>query len=754
MLREIRATFPSCLSSRFALLFVLVLILCIGCTNVIEEEPEPQLPAVPLVYVTPKIGDEIELRDPVPEPTRMWLDEESVEGWLAPQEGVLRFPVRLRESARLSFRIGAVSDRPETFTACVEYHTDNPPTPAPGEEPPSPVVFEISGVDTVQCFMGWLAVDVSLDQFAPSEGEIYFIAEGFQGNPDEVEVLWGQPAIYHPPERRFRNVLFIGVDTLRADALSIYGGRPEVTPNLEAYSETATVFTQARSQSSWTLPSFASMITGRLPSTIGATVYTGHLPDRATTLAELLRPCGYATEIMCTNAWLGNEQSGFEQGMDALWFRNDPPAQVAVHRAYDFISRSMGRDWFCFLHLMDPHAPFHPPRELIDRLGDPAIEGPYGNFFNAIDRWKSLETPPPENEIRQVKNLYDAEVANVDAALKDLFEFLEVNGLAETTLVIFASDHGEEFFEHGGFEHGHTQYDELVWMPLIIRGDGFPAGEAIDASVGNTDLVPTVLRYVGYPIPEGLQGVPLQDVVSGNVTDIGFVFGEGNTRGTHKKFVVEWPYKCVLDYVMGQAQLYDLDADPGETADVRELNTDVTMRLAEAIAGTMLPDQTAFHVWITVSHNETPRRFTGTLRVPGGIESVQDFLLARDDHFAIEGETLTFDLSSRNDNLGLYRHLLIIPAEDAETLEATVRVNGAIDPMRFFPYGLRIPEPSGSATVQIDDFPLGPDLPQALEKLPAACYIWGVRGYASEVTRVEHDPITLEQLRALGYAAQ
>jgi arylsulfatase A-like enzyme len=551
--------------------------------------------------------------------------------------------------------------------------------------------------------------------------------------------------------RRFKNVLLIGVDTLRADSLSIYGGRPEVSPNLEAFSVNSTVFMQARSQSSWTLPSFASMITGQLPSAIGATVYTGHLPERAETLGEILRPMGYATETICTNAWLGNKQSGFEQGMDGVWYRNDPPAQAAVQQVYDFVSRSMGRDWFCFLHLMDPHAPFRPSRAALNRIGGNETEGPYKFGFDAIDAWKLLESPPPENEIRQVRTLYEAEVENVDSALKDLFEFLQVNGLAENTLVIFAADHGEEFFEHGGFEHGHTQYEELVHMPLIICGDGFPAGGRIETPVGNTDIFPTILEYVGIPVPPGLPGVSLKRVIAADVPPDRPIFGEGNTRGTEKKYVLEWPYKCVFDYVQRSGVIYNLADDPGETTDIRQGNDELAYKLVEAMAEAMKPDQTAFHVWITVSHNEMPRRFTGTLRVPGGIETVQGFLLTDDDHYSVNGDTVTFDFSSRNDILGLYRHLLIVPADDSDTVEASVRVDGAVDPVRFFPYGTSVAEPSGAATVRIDDFPLGPDLPQALEDNPAACYIWGVRGYAREEVAVEHDPATQEQLRALGY---
>ncbi|HDS29759.1 MAG TPA: hypothetical protein ENN67_01820, partial [Firmicutes bacterium] len=358
-----------------SLLLILSLSLIFGCTGRPDTEPETELPVIPLVYLSPFIGNETEIRTPPPEPERISVREESVEGWLAPDEGVLRFPVRIMNGARLSLRLGANYDlkgqsaKAPNFTATIEYHSEIPPKPSETGETPSPVIYEFSLEQKSQCFFNWQEVDISLDNFPPGKGEIRFIADGLETDEGTIRLMWGHPTVYHPDKRRHKNILLIGVDTLRADSLSIYGGRPEVSPNLELFSQTSTTFMQARSQSSWTLPSFASMVTGHLPSTIGAVEYSGHLPQRATTLGEILRPMGYATQTICTNAWLGNRQSGFEQGMDGIWYRNDPPAQTAIHQVYEFIMRSMGRDWFCFIHLMDPHAPFNPPRAMLDQIG-------------------------------------------------------------------------------------------------------------------------------------------------------------------------------------------------------------------------------------------------------------------------------------------------------------------------------------------------------------------------------------------------
>jgi len=493
------------------------------------------------------------------------------------------------------------------------------------------------------------------------------------------------------------------------------------------------------------------MITGRLPSSIGATVYSLHMPDRAVTLGEMLLPQGFATQTICSNTLLGNNQSGFHQGMEGLWFRFDASPQELVRETREFISRSLLRDWFCFLHIMDPHDPFTPPDELVERFCDPAYDGPIGSSFHWTEEWKTGDFNPPEDDLRQVRNLYDAEVANLDAALGELFAFLEENDLIEETLIIFASDHGEEFLDHGGFEHGHTHFDEMVWLPLILRGDGFPPGERFDDCVGNIDIVPTILRYLDLPVPAELPGVPLQDVVGGKVANDRIIFGEGNNRGAHRKFAVEWPYKCILDFTTAETRLYNLAVDPGEIQDISESHPEVAERLSHEMVSAMLPEQNTWHVWITGGHGDSPHVFTGTLRVPGGFRCVQSFNLTQTDNYAVHEDRILFSITSSVSELGLLKHLIITPNPGADTLEASVQVDGRVDPERFFPYGSRRAEPSGSATVLLGDFPLGAHLPLSMQGYPAACYLWGLRGIESEEDRAELDAETRAQLRALGY---
>ncbi len=755
-----------------------------------------------LLLCTPLIGDEASVRQTAPTPSALTIGTESVNGWLVPPERVLTFPVQLTRDSRLSMRIGigmGLSRSNHVPGAMPRGRGHGPPLPPRPEDMPPPdagmqpvrppgpndlglrveftpdggaesrVVYQLPPEDVPGCLQAWLTVDTSLAQPGPVRGELEFVASGpLAGNPG-TQVLWGQPSIYEPVSRPHRNVLLIGVDTLRADAVSPCGARPEVTPNLQRFSESATLFKQARSQAPWTLPSFASVITGLMPAKAGATGISRSIPDRTSTLGEMVLPYGYATFTVCSTPWLGNPTSGFQQGMETLAFLVEPTAQIQVARAEEFISDSMHRDWVCFIHIMDPHAPYEPPEQYRKELCDPNYKGDFPSGYEGGDVRLQPSVVSVEEEIRQIRNLYDAEVANVDAAMADLFAFLDENGLTDETLIIFCSDHGEEFYEHDGYGHGFTQYDEVVHVPLVIRGAGFPEGLQLDTSVANTDILPTILRFLEIPQPRELMGLPLQEVVAnGDEMSERAVCGEETARqeGNPLVYSLRWPYKCIAGLISKEVVLYDLAADPMETTDVQADHPEQLAGLAKDIATLVRPQQSAFHCLIAINPLEPPHTFTGTLRIPGGIQSVQTYFFGPADSYSITGDSLSFSiLTSLDQTAGLdltqspgislpampIKHLVIVPSPGASAMEATVLMDGAVEEGRFFPYGTNVPQPSGSASLQLDSFPLAPYLPAPEAQFPTSFFIWGARG-SEEIDELHPmDPQTVEQLRALGY---
>jgi hypothetical protein len=372
---------------------------------------------------------------------------------------------------------------------------------------------------------------------------------------------------------------------------------------------------------------------------------------------------------------------------------------------------------------------------------------------------------PSHEEIEHERCLYDCEVANIDSALQDLFAFLDEKGLTEDTLIIFCSDHGEEFNEHGGFEHGQTQYEEQVHVPLIIKGTGFPAGARIDDCVANLDILPTILQYIGAAQPESASGIPLQTTLDGESNNDRVVFGENTYDYTGLVYSMAWPYKCILNCETEESQLYDLSVDPGETTDVSNEHPEEKAALLAALQMIIRPQTSAIHLWVSGFENFN-HRFTGSIQVPGGIEQVQTYLFDPGDTYSVIGDTLEFDISSLiNQPITAdilvpcdmppsrqpIKHLVITPAPEVNTVDISVTVDGEITSDRFFPYGNNVADSSGSASIGFHDFPMVPILPTRDNILPDSLIFWGVLGTESEEPPTELDPETLEQLRALGY---
>jgi arylsulfatase A-like enzyme len=416
------------------------------------------------------------------------------------------------------------------------------------------------------------------------------------------------------PEPRPRSVLLVVVDTLRADRLGVYGRqRRPTSPSLDQFAAGAAVFERTWSTSSWTLPSYGSLLTGQLPSRHGAGArIAGDDPhafaalDPGTpTLAERLAAAGFATAGIANNPFL-RESFGVARGFDSweylfVSYDDHPRADVLVDRALAWLDAHArarpGEPFFLMLNPFDPHLPYDP--------GEPArgaftwesrarLTLPFAGLGRANPHWQ------PAPPVRQfVEAAYDEEVMFLDAELGRLFEGLAARGLGQETLVVVTADHGEELFEHGGFEHGHTLYEELLRVPLLLAGPGVAPGR-IAAPVSLVDLTPTILDALGLSVPEGLAGRsrwPLArgDAAGGDGASPETFVAESTLHGPFRRALVRWPWKLVVTEGAPPA-LYDLDADPGERRDrasadpgvVAELGAQLDALVAEAARGTSL----------------------------------------------------------------------------------------------------------------------------------------------------------------------
>ncbi len=747
---------------KYGCCILLLLSLAIGCSTRHAISPGSNVPpATSLLLIPPYIAGESTIRNPPPLPSRLCVKGESVEGWFNPVENMLRFPIDLKANPRFSVRFSGASENATPGTDLRLKAEFVPLTDGDNVSIGNSNIYTVFEISPAEGWTeSWYNLDVRMEDIPAGPGEIRLVAEGSIVDDPSVDIFWGQPVVHYPDERRKQNVLLIGIDTLRSDGLEQYGARSGVSPALQRLSESATLFTQARAQSSWTAPSFTSMLTGLYPSQVNPTISLCLPPIRVDTLPEMLLSRGFTTMTICGNPHIGRKSSGFHQGNETLWYSYNASPNDSVVMLRRFIERSPDRDWFCFLHIMDPHTPYEPPSDYIDRFCEPEYEGEIGTKFDLQSEWQFLSSPPPSDDIRRARELYDSEIANLDKNLENLFAWMTQTGIMDDTLVIFSSDHGEEFFDHGRFDHGQSVYDEQVHVPLIVKGKGFTEGLIVDKQVGNIDIVPTILKSLGLPVPERLPGKPLQNII--NDADLGnrIVFGECTLlRGiSHQKFAVEWPNKCTLDFFTGESRLYNLKDDPAELNDISAEFPDIVQSLSDKMINTLLPIRTMYAIVFAGKSDGNRHVFNGTLELTGGIEHahvLRSTEVDPADQTVPDGNSLHFEVVIHEGQFDVMKGYVIHPVDSNGDFNADLQYDGDSSFVRFFPYGDSKMEPSGVVSAGISDFNWPAQVPVDFINSELACYIIGIPAMTDEMILYESgpemDPETAEQLRALGY---
>jgi arylsulfatase A-like enzyme len=292
--------------------------------------------------------------------------------------------------------------------------------------------------------------------------------------------------------------VLIVVDTLRADFTSPYGFEEDTSPELARWAAQGALFERARSQSSWTKMSMASLMTSLWPSSHGIREAKDGLSDDAVTLAEVLRNAGYATYAVQTNGWL-HQSFGFHQGFDRYMFPKggghprlgQPSLWPHAERVYEEAQRLLDAHdpespFFLYLHFMDVHQ------------------------FAAPPHFKSFGTDD--------KGAYLAAVRWVDDAVRRVREKVEAAGYGPRTLMVFAADHGETFGEHGVYGHARNVLTPVVSVPLVVR---FPfelePAVRVTAQVRNLDIAPTLLDLAGIEPPPSFEGRTLLPLITNSV---------------------------------------------------------------------------------------------------------------------------------------------------------------------------------------------------------------------------------------------
>ena len=538
------------------------------------------------------------------------LSEVYRETLVARAPDALRFDVDLPRRPRLQLAIGTLEPDPVTFKVSVHDGGGS--------------AEEVVAQRTVTTPYRWDTVKVDLDRFA---GRRVGLSLSLAAERPGTIGFWGAPVINDGPRttapdgERPQGVIFIWADTLRRDHLPFYGYSRPTAPVLARLASEGTLFEDSIAQASWTKASGPSMMTSLYPTSTGVQSFNDILPSSANTLAEAFRKEGRATLALTSIPFVG-QFSHMHQGFEEL---HEPgaldrggrfrlkTARPAVDRLLPWLDDHRDVPFYVLLHVADPHSPFRPEPPYDSLFSDP---GGHAEHERQMERVKPLIRNPnmrprimptreelvaagidPQAYIAREKDWYDGSIRAMDTELGRVIERLRELGLDRRTLVVFTSDHGEEFLEHGKTFHQQTAYGELANVPLFFWWPGrVPAGKRVPEMVQSIDIMPTLLELSGVPVPGGIQGASLVPFLKGErnpawprpaVTE-----ASGRMAATQEE--VEESFAIALEgwklvhhprrpAGRPEYELFDRRRDPLDQVDLAPEHPDVVERLAKEL---------------------------------------------------------------------------------------------------------------------------------------------------------------------------
>jgi arylsulfatase A-like enzyme len=341
------------------------------------------------------------------------------------------------------------------------------------------------------------------------------------------------------------NIIFLMLDTLRADHMGGYGYERDTTPNLDAFASENLKADFAVSTAPWTPTSVASMFTGLYPSSHGmippndreiAKSKMSKLASSHLTMAEILKGNGYKTIAVSPNPWITKE-FGYTQGFDEYYYLHREIAAEITESGREVIDAWSKTDqkqpFFLYLHFFDPHDPYTPPDEFKNKFSAPLTQSPF--LYDA--------------KMQEEINRYDGEINYLDSELGKFFEYLKSKKIYEDAFIVVVSDHGEQFMEHGSLRHGYNLFNEEIHVPLLMKtGRDIDKGRKIKETVSTLDLLPTILHRIGLTAAPHLPGISLMNEAGvkkrkGVMSEIRRVFDQKSvTDGAGARMILELPY--------------------------------------------------------------------------------------------------------------------------------------------------------------------------------------------------------------------
>lgn len=506
------------------------------------------------------------------------LGEEERPAIALSRQSTLRYYVPVPAEGALGFGVGVEGDGEAPFV--IEVTADGQPS-----------VQVLSATASSQ----WVDHKVDLSRFAGETVRVDLRAEG--RGPGRLG--WNAPRILVPehPERTLqpaRNVVVLVIDTLRADKLRPFNPSSRVkTPAMDRFAKEGAVFELAQSPENWTKPAVASILTGLHPQTHQQKTGDAALPGSAELLSEHLHAQGFATGSFIANGYV-SDRFGFDQGWDDYtnYIREgkSTEAKDVFEEAGNWIESHKAERFFAYVQTIDPHVPYDPPGEYV-RMYDPnAYDGQVKPRMTGDLLEKAKRRPPQvvfdASDKRRIEALHDGEITQHDNYFGLFLDRLATLGLADDTLIVVTSDHGEEFDDHGSWGHGHSIYQELLHVPLMVRlPNRIPAGVRVSDAVSTLDVSATVTELLAVPAMTQNEGQAL----------VGMMLGESQARPAvafsdfqdDRRVITTGRWKLVLRGNL-TSTMFDLAADPGENTQLDATAFPIGRRYARTLLGQFL----------------------------------------------------------------------------------------------------------------------------------------------------------------------
>jgi arylsulfatase A-like enzyme len=465
------------------------------------------------------------------------------------------------------------------------------------------------------------------------------------------------------------NVIICLVDTLRRDHLGLYGYSRDTSPRLEAFAADAVVFDDARAPSSWTKPSTGSLLTGMNPIRHGAVTRTDRLDPTVKLLGTYLKSIGYHTSGFVTNpnaiaVW------GFDQGFDAFYDLESTRESTRADRAnavlFDHLSGSPGEPFFYYLHTLDPHSPYDPPAPFDTKWRDQStiVLSP-GKVRNA--------TPA---QVESTVAAYDGEISFSDHHFGAMLDELKRRGLYNNSLIVFTSDHGEEFLEHGFTGHGHSLYEEQLRIPLVIK---FPknghAGRVVHERVSLIDIVPTLLAMLGLETSTGFDGLDLGPLLKGgDWASRSMIFGTNVIMAVDINRTIGGIMAGDFKYLRvhsseSQEFLFNVREDPWEMRNLMETEAATAKAMARDLDTYTASVSGGVHVWLVNGSDRKERVMEVRIRTEGKFEGFRTSQFEDGDMATLskDRQELNFKVVLRNHANPILRRPRIFVDDDRMT---------------------------------------------------------------------------------------